>query len=141
MYQRSYGETCFPEGFEDGLSFAHTNDNMGPQSVPQTAEAYRELRAREPDAIIRAATLEDYGAILWAARESFPVVELELGDSWIHGSGSDPVKTARFLALQRLYDRFADGWARREPSRLRARIGDGGRAYLRRRYQILSARR
>ncbi|TAV74643.1 DUF5054 domain-containing protein [Rhizobium leguminosarum] len=107
MYQRSYGETCFPDGFEDGLSFAHTNDNMGPQSVPQTAEAYRELRAREPDALIRAATLEDYGAILWSERESFPVVELELGDSWIHGSGSDPVKTARFLALQRLYDRFA----------------------------------
>ncbi|MGO7959274.1 DUF5054 domain-containing protein [Rhizobium leguminosarum] len=107
MYQRSYGETCFPDGFEDGLSFAHTNDNMGPQSVPQTAEAYRELRAREPDAVIRAATLEDYGAILWSERERFPVVELELGDSWIHGSGSDPVKTARFLALQRLYDRFA----------------------------------
>ncbi|MGZ2381180.1 DUF5054 domain-containing protein [Rhizobium leguminosarum] len=107
MYQRSYGETCFPDGFEDGLSFAHTNDNMGPQSVPQTAEAYRELRAREPDAVIRAATLEDYGAILWSKRERFPVVELELGDSWIHGSGSDPVKTARFLALQRLYDRFA----------------------------------
>ncbi|TAX56580.1 DUF5054 domain-containing protein [Rhizobium leguminosarum] len=107
MYQRSYGETCFPDGFEDGLSFAHTNDNMGPQSVPQTAEAYRELRAREPDPVIRAATLEDYGAILWSKRERFPVVELELGDSWIHGSGSDPVKTARFLALQRLYDRFA----------------------------------
>ncbi|TAY99807.1 DUF5054 domain-containing protein [Rhizobium leguminosarum] len=107
MYQRSYGETCFPDGFEDGLSFAHTNDNMGPQSVPQTAEAYRELRARESDAVIRAATLEDYGAILWSERQRFPVVELELGDSWIHGSGSDPVKTARFLALQRLYDRFA----------------------------------
>ncbi|NKL79710.1 DUF5054 domain-containing protein [Rhizobium leguminosarum] len=107
MYQRSYGETCFPDGFEDGLSFAHTNDNMGPQSVPQTAEAYRELRAREPDAAIRAATLEDYGAILWRQRERFPVIELELGDSWIHGSGSDPVKTARFLALQRLYDRLA----------------------------------
>ncbi|TAZ84623.1 DUF5054 domain-containing protein [Rhizobium ruizarguesonis] len=107
MYQRSYGETCFPDGLEDGLSFAHTNDNIGPQSVPQTAEAYRELRAREPDAVIRAATLDEYGAILWSERERFPVVELELGDSWIHGSGSDPVKTARFLALQRLYDRFA----------------------------------
>ncbi|MFS2176723.1 DUF5054 domain-containing protein [Rhizobium pisi] len=107
MYQRSYGETCFPDGFADGLSFAHTNDNIGPQSVPQTAEAYRELRAREPDAVIRAATLDDYGAILWNGRERFPVVELELGDSWIHGSASDPVKTARFLGLQRLYDRFA----------------------------------
>ncbi|MBB3409470.1 hypothetical protein FHT87_003389 [Rhizobium sp. BK316] len=107
MYQRSYGETYFPEGFDDGLSFAHTQDNIGPQSVPQTAEAYRDMRRHEPDAIIRAATLEDYGAILWDKRERFPVLELELGDSWIHGSAADPLKTAKFLALQRLYDRFA----------------------------------
>lgn len=107
MYQRSYGETYFPEGFDDGLSFAHTQDNIGPQSVPQTAEAYRDMRRLEPGAIIRAATLEDYGAILWEKRERFPVLELELGDSWIHGSASDPLKTAKFLALQRLYDRFA----------------------------------
>ncbi len=107
MYQRSYGETYFPEGFDDGLSFAHTQDNIGPQSVPQTAEAYRDIRRIEPDAVIRGATLEDYGAILWEKRERFPVLELELGDSWIHGSASDPLKTAKFLALQRLYDRFA----------------------------------
>ncbi|MFP3543630.1 DUF5054 domain-containing protein [Rhizobium sp. SIMBA_035] len=107
MYQRSYGETYFPEGFSDGLSFAHTNDNIGPQSVPQTAEALREIHNREPDAVIRAATLEDYGALLWEARERFPVLDIELGDSWIHGSATDPQKTARFLALQRLYDRFA----------------------------------
>ncbi len=107
MYQRSYGETYFPEGFDDGLSFAHTQDNIGPQSVPQTAEAYRDLRRLEPGAILRAATLEDYGAILWEERERFPVLKLELGDSWIHGSATDPLKTAKFLALQRLYDRFA----------------------------------
>ena len=116
MYQHSYGETYFPEGFGDGLSFAHTNDNIGPQSVPQTAEAYRDAVAHAPDAVIRAATLEDYGAILWEKRAQFPVVELELGDSWIHGSAGDPTKTARFLALQRLYGRFAaDGLT---PSRL-----------------------
>jgi hypothetical protein len=107
MYQRSYGETHFPEGFSDGLSFAHTSDNIGPQSIAQTAETYRALRHQEPHATIRAATLDDYGQLLWAKRECFPVVELELGDSWIHGGASDPQKTARFLALQRLYGRFA----------------------------------
>jgi hypothetical protein len=107
MYQRSYGETHFPEGFSDGLSFAHTSDNVGPQSIAQTAETYRAMRHQEPQATIKAATLDDYGLLLWAKRERFPVVELELGDSWIHGSASDPQKTARFLALQRLYDRFA----------------------------------
>ena len=108
MYQRSYGETYFPEGMSDALSFAHTSDNIGPQSVAQTADVYRQIRHKAPGAVIRAATLEDYGAILWGIRERFPVLDIELGDSWIHGSATDPVKTARFLALQRQYDRFAN---------------------------------
>ncbi|MRH97019.1 DUF5054 domain-containing protein [Agrobacterium tumefaciens] len=107
MYQRSYGETCFPEGMADGLGFAHTSDNIGPQSVPQTAETYREMHHREPEAVIQAATLEDYGALMWQERERFPVIDLELADSWIHGSATDPQKISRFLALQRVYDRFA----------------------------------
>jgi hypothetical protein len=43
MYQRSYGETYFPEGMSDALSFAHTSDNIGPQSV---AADSRRLSAR-----------------------------------------------------------------------------------------------
>ena len=107
MYQRSYGATHFPDGFADGLSFAHTNDNMGPQSVPQTVEAYRAIRHENPGATIKAATLDDYAKLLWARRAEFPVVDTEIGDSWIHGAASDPQKLQHFLALQRLYDRFA----------------------------------
>jgi hypothetical protein len=109
MYQKSYGATHIPEGFADGLTFAHTNDNLGPQSVSQTAEAYRELRHDFPNAELRAATLDDYAEILWPRREEFPVFDLEIGDSWIHGAASDPQKLAKFLALRRLYDTFAAG--------------------------------
>ena len=107
MYQKSYGATHFPEGFDAGLSFAHTNDNMGPQSVPQTAEAYRDMARHFPGVAVKASTLDAYGALLWERRDAFPVVDIELGDSWIHGAGSDPTKIKRFLALQRLYDEFA----------------------------------
>ncbi|MDB5540832.1 MAG: glycosyl hydrolase, partial [Devosia sp.] len=107
MYQKSYGETHFPEGFDEGLGFAHTSDNIGPQSVPQTVDAHREIRTRNPGAEIVASTLDDYGKILWARREEFPIVELELADSWIYGAGSDPTKVKRYLHLQRLYDQFA----------------------------------
>ncbi len=116
LYQKSYGETSFPPGFDEGLGFAHTNDNMGPQSVPQTAEAWRELQGHYPDAEIVASTLDAYGEILWARREEFPIVDLELADSWIYGAGTDPDKIKRFLHLQRLYDRFAEGEL--TPSRL-----------------------
>ncbi len=106
MYQNAYGATHLPEGFDEGLTFAHTNDNMGPQTVPQAAEVWRELRRELPGRRLVASTLEAWADVVWARRESLPVVEAEIGDSWIHGSASDPAKTARFLALQRLYDRF-----------------------------------
>jgi hypothetical protein len=107
MYQSSYGETHFPTGLDDGLSFAHTNDNIGPQSVGQTGEAYRALRHANPGTVIKASSLDEYAALLWPRREEFPVADVEIGDSWIHGAGSDPIKLQRFLALQRLYDGFA----------------------------------
>ena len=106
MYQGSYGETDFPAGPDVGLSFAHTNDNVGPQSVAQTIEVMRAMAAAYPDADIRASTLDAFGAEMWTRREQFPVVTQEIGDSWIHGTASDPKKLAQFRALQRLYDGF-----------------------------------
>lgn len=108
MYQDSYGGMHLPDGMDEALSFAHTEDNIGPQSVPQTAEVYRNLAKACPGAKVRAATLEDYAALLWDRRSNLPVIETEIGDSWIHGCASDPSKLAGFRALQRLYDRFEE---------------------------------
>lgn len=108
MYQHAYGATHCPAGFDDALGFAHTSDNLGPQTPAQTSDVYRHLAAENPGAEIRAASLDDYAALLWPSRAEFPVVDVEIGDSWIHGVASDPQKTARFLALQRLYDGFAE---------------------------------
>lgn len=106
MYQASYGATDFPAGPDIGLSFAHTNDNIGPQSVGQTVEALRHMRHAYPQAQVVASTLDAFGAEMWARREQFPVLEQEIGDSWIHGAATDPHKLARFRTLQRLYDGF-----------------------------------
>lgn len=107
MYQNSYGTTYFPDGFDEGLSFAHTMDNMGPQNVSQAAESHRDLGKVLPQAEIKAASLEPFADLLWARRDQFPVFDIEIGDSWIHGAGTDPLKVQKFLALQRLYDGFA----------------------------------
>jgi hypothetical protein len=107
MYQGSYGATDFPAGDDIGLSFAHTNDNIGPQSVGQTVEARRHLRHHFPEAEIKASTLDAFGAQMWARREVFPIVTSEIGDSWIHGAASDPQKLADFRALSRLYEAWS----------------------------------
>lgn len=108
MYQDSYGATHLPQGFDQGLTFAHTNDNVGPQTVPQVAELWRDLCREMPGVRLVASTLEAYGDAVWDRRDSLPVIDAEIGDSWIHGSASDPAKTARFLALQRLFDKLDD---------------------------------
>src|SRR5690606_22226084 len=108
MYQDSYGGTDFPAGDDVGISFAHTADNIGPQSVAQTVEVLRHLHHANPGAEITASTLDAFGALMWDRRDTFPVVTEEIGDSWIHGAASDPIKLAQFRALQRLYDGFAE---------------------------------
>jgi len=107
-YQKSYGSTHFVDGTDLALSFAHTNDNVGPQSVGQAIDCHRDLRDEFPDADIRASTLDTFAEAIWPLRERFPLIDREIGDSWIHGVGTDPVKVSRFLELQRLYDRFEE---------------------------------
>ena len=107
MYQGSYGATDFPAGDDIGLSFAHTNDNIGPQSVGQTVEALRHIGHEFPEAEIAASTLDAFGAEMWARRAAFPVLSKDIGDSWIHGAGSDPEKLGRFRSLSRLHERWA----------------------------------
>ena len=120
MYQGSYGATDFPAGHDVGLSFAHTNDNIGPQSVGQCVEALRHIEHEFPDAEIGASTLDAFGAEMWARRDAFPILTQDIGDSWIHGAGSDPEKLARFRALTRLYDGWVDA-----PSAERLAFGRG----------------
>ena len=106
MYQNEYGTTLLPDGMDHGIGFAHTMDNMGPQSVSQVVESHRLMANDNPGARIQASTLTEFGNALWAQRELFPIVESEIADSWIHGVGTAPKKVARYMSLRRLYDEW-----------------------------------
>ena len=41
---------------------------------------------------MEASTLDDYARSVLKYRETLPVVEEEIGDTWIHGIASDPGK-------------------------------------------------
>lgn len=108
MYQSSYG-TAARIG-DDAVAFAHTGDNMGPQSAEEIVRIYEKLSEQFPGYRLRAATLEDL-ALKVRALPDLPVVEQEIGDTWIHGVGTDPKKTAMFRSLLRQtegmnYDRY-----------------------------------
>ena len=98
MYQKSYGET---QEFDDfAVYFAHTNDNMGPQSADDIVSVYKNLQEKYPDAKIVAATLDDIADRI-AELKDLPVITDEIGDNWIHGTGTDPKKVSMYLELLR----------------------------------------
>jgi hypothetical protein len=60
MYQGNYGDVMVVPGLADALAFAHTDDNVGPQSADQLEDVYRTLAARFPDARIQASTMDAF---------------------------------------------------------------------------------
>ncbi len=103
MYQKgSYGDLQIISEAGVGLAFAHTSDNLGPQTPEQVLEAYAELRAQFPEAKIFASTLDDFTRKILPYMDQFPVVNQEIGDTWIHGVGTDPLKVSQFRELMRL---------------------------------------
>lgn len=114
MYNNDYGElTPIGEG-GTAVYFAHTGDNRGPQSPEVVREIYKGLHKRYPEAALCGGTLEDVAqeALI---QEDLPEIEEEIGDTWIHGAGTDPRKMNQFRGLLRLkkYDfsreKLADG--------------------------------
>ncbi len=105
-YAQSYGATelgvAVVPGGEDALHLAHTGDNLGPPSVEEIETLFSRLQAAYPNARVIASTLDAFSVGAVAARADLPILEQEIGDSWIHGVASDPLLTARLRALLRL---------------------------------------
>lgn len=108
MYQKDYGSAMvLPDG-ETAISIAFTGDNHGPHSVEEVKGIYAGLQKRFPNAEIMASNLNNIAAELEKSKSSLPVVTNEIGDTWIHGMGSSPIRMARFRAMQRLYAKWIE---------------------------------
>lgn len=105
-YADDYGQALEVDGFEDVLYFAHTGDNNGPSSLEDIESLYKQLQAKYPDAEIVASTLDAFAEKLLEFKHVLPVVSEEIGDSWIQGVATDPLKVARYRELLRLRDKW-----------------------------------
>lgn len=101
MYQKTYGDVMVLPGSEEAVALKFTGDNRGPQSPEQISAIYKEMRDRFPCAVVAASTLNECARSVELIRDKLPVVTQELGDTWIHGAGTDPRKIARYRALCR----------------------------------------
>ena len=98
----SYGRAFSMDGFGHALAFAHSGDNGGPQSREEVKDSYELVRREFPSTEVRASTMDAFARKLLAETDKLPVVASEIGDTWIHGVGTDPYKTACFRRLDRL---------------------------------------
>jgi hypothetical protein len=101
MYQGDYGGAMILPDKKTAASIVFTGDNHGPQSQKEIVEVYKSLKRQFPNAEIHASDLNQVTHALKKSSEQLPVITSEIGDSWIHGPGSDPIRMAQFRELTR----------------------------------------
>lgn len=99
VYSGDYGGAFKSEFAEEVLYFDHTLDNHGAPSPQKVLDKFSRIQEQYPDYEITAGTMDDFAEIIWEVREKLPVFEGEMGDSWIHGSATDPYKSASLRTL------------------------------------------
>jgi len=103
MYHpRDYGGVVKVPGSDLAVDVEVRDDNSGPHSIEEIRRIYSGLRARFPNARVTACNLTDIANAVEPYRGELPVVTQEIGDTWIYGVSSDPLKVARYREMARL---------------------------------------
>jgi Domain of unknown function (DUF5054) len=105
-HHRDYGGIVRVPGSDLAVAIQVRNDNSGPHSITEIEAIYASLRQQFPNAKIRASSLTDISNAVTPLRTSLPTVTHEIGDTWIYGVASDPVKVARYREILRLRRRW-----------------------------------
>jgi len=102
MYHWDYGATARVPGSDLALVTSVRGDNSGPHTEKEIAAIHSQLAERFPKAQINACNLSEMAAAIAPYRDKLPVVTEEIGDTWIYGVASDPLKVARYREIARL---------------------------------------
>lgn len=102
IYSGDYGGAFKCDFIEEVLYFDHTLDNHGAPSPEKVLNKLGKIRNEFPGYEVEAASLDDYAEALWQVKDKLPVIEKEIGDTWIHGSAADPYKSAALRQLMSL---------------------------------------
>jgi len=101
-HKHDYGSTVRIPGSDLAVSVQVRVDNSGPHTTEEIKNIYQALQRQFPNAAIEAANLSQVAAAMEVARGTLPVVTSEIGDTWIYGAPSDPLKIARYREVARL---------------------------------------
>lgn len=102
IYSGDYGGAFKSDFMDEILYFDHTLDNHGAPSPEKIIAKVNKIKSQFPDYEVEASTMDDFADVIWDHKDSLPVLESEIGDTWIHGSASDPYKSAALRELMSL---------------------------------------
>lgn len=106
MYHHGYGGVVHVPGSDLAVAIVVRNDNSGPHTQQEVAETYADLKQRFPNAQVAPSSLTEIANAVDPHKHALPVVTQEIGDSWIYGVPSDPLKVARYREVARLRERW-----------------------------------
>lgn len=106
VYQQDYGSENFLPGGKAVISINFTGDNHGPHSYEKVKAMYADLQKRYPNARLIASSFNEIAEELIGMQDKLPIVTSEIGDTWIYGYGSAPIRMAKFRAVSELYAKW-----------------------------------
>jgi hypothetical protein len=102
MYHHSYGGVAQVPGSDLAIATVVKDDDLGPHTIEEISSTYATLLARFPNAQITPTSLTAIANAVAPYRDALPELTGEIGDTWIHGVASDPLKVARYREVCRL---------------------------------------
>ncbi len=106
MYHHGYGGVIRIPGSDLAVAIVVRDDDSGPHTLDEIHETYATLTRQFPNAEIIPTNLTEIANAVDPHRGSLPVVTGEIGDTWIHGVASDPLKLARYREIARLRQKW-----------------------------------
>jgi hypothetical protein len=106
MYHPGYGGVVRLPDSDLAVAMVVRDDDSGPHTLEEIQQTYSGLGSRFPNAQIIPTGLTEIANAVERYRGSLPVVTSEVGDTWIHGVASDPLKLARYREVARLRQRW-----------------------------------
>jgi hypothetical protein len=102
MYHHDYGGIVRVPGSDVAVAIVVRGDNSGPHKAEEVTKIYSDLKGQFPNAQVIPGSLTDIANAVESYRSHLPVVSQEIGDTWIYGVSSDPLKLARYREVARL---------------------------------------
>ena len=85
------------------------SDNRGPpESVDEVTKSLDAVRQEYPNANVFASTFDNFIRDVLPVKDKLPVFEKEVGDTWMYGAPSDPLKMAQSRELLRTWSECLD---------------------------------